>query len=127
MIKRLEFKKKVINFNHDMYYYLIDHIKESEIARGFNPDNPISGQNWMNQRMFRVGDYSILKVEVTEMHWKFFLRQKLLISYVPGEQIHRDLQQTNIGFLGPPFHRKTCRASNMRTHFGGNKLTLAHP
>jgi len=74
-VRRREFRIKVWDTNHTMYYFLTSTMSVPDLARILETLTKYSFQiwsNWMNMSMFKFIRGSILDYKISMMHWTFY-------------------------------------------------------
>lgn len=93
--RRHAFRERVINYNHDMFFFLNEYFSTTEISTQFKPDNIQSASTWLGNGMFARKEYSIMSYKIQSYHWEFFRFSR---------KVHRNLERVmgykiDIGYL----------------------------
>ena len=73
--KRHEFRSKVVNFCHDMYFLLSDKFTNAEIGRAVNKYTKGEDRSWnvfFCSNLFSQNDNGYLAYKITDKIWLFF-------------------------------------------------------
>ena len=86
IIRRYEFKKRVVNKCHEFYYFLSRYFTDSEMGRIlYKIDNSRNAQNWtvfVNSAMFAYPEFPILSFKINELMWAFFRYMRWLFACI---------------------------------------------
>ena len=82
-IRRLDFRAKIWNENHLMYFFLTKAMTQSAVARilaKVSGNSVPSWNNWMNCNMSVPLEFGICDYKIRDMHWKFNRIAKAVIN-----------------------------------------------
>jgi len=74
-IRRAEFKKRVKNYSHSMYYFLSEFFSDAQIIESINKETGVSKttlRTYFSSRMFAIDYSSILNIKISCIEWKIY-------------------------------------------------------
>jgi len=85
IIKRYEFKRKIINQMHDNYYFLGKHLRDNELAELMSIISDIekgSFYSFFQRNLFYSQSDNILNYKLSKMQWNFYRLSTAIIHVI---------------------------------------------